>query len=238
MTGNEWPPFAGQEEGEMPNIAMSLPSSDLRNAKKEEEIKYHASSLNSAYHQLRKHGLVVVTNEFNKLCKGPKMEVFQGENRLGTWGLVKAAVKKPAKGVIRDGENWPAKSLSGTISSSSMIPLDTLSRPKVVNSCKKRRRQKLTRAKVVQLSNHSLFKGVCKKKRKRRGKRTKKNKGAKCDSDAKKQVNGQKMVGSGNQKDHQKKDFPDLKWVANKDFDQDAKVCQHYHISLVCLSRR
>ena len=234
MSGNEWPPFAGQEEGEMPK--MSLPSSDFGNAKKEEEVKYHASSLNSAYHQLRKHGLVVVTNEFNKLSKGPKMEVFQGENRLGNWGLVKAAVRKPARGVIRDGENWPAESLSGPISTSSMIPLDTVSCPKVVNSFKKRRRQRLTRAKVEQLSNRSLFKGQSRKRRKKRGKRTKKSKGGKCDSDDKEQIDGWKMVGSNNQKGDQEKVFPDLKWVANKDFDQDAKVCQHYHISLVCLS--
>ena len=43
MAGNEWPPFAGLEGGEMPR--MSLPFADLGNAKKEEEIKYHASSL-------------------------------------------------------------------------------------------------------------------------------------------------------------------------------------------------
>ena len=229
MTGNEWPPFAGQEEGEMPNIAMSLPSSDLRNAKKEEEVKYHASSLNSAYHQLRKHGFVVVTNEFNKLSKGPKMEVFQGENRLGNWGLVKAAVEKPARGVIRDGENWPAKSLSGPISTSSMITMDTVSCPKVVNSCKKRRRQRLTRAKVVQLSNHSLFKGESRKRRKKRGKRTKKSKVGKAASsfDAKAQSDGEKGVDS--KKRQKKKRAPrgsqEQKSEASKDFDLDAKVC-------------
>ena len=65
MSGNEWPPFNGQEGGEMSNIAASFPSSDVRIRKKEEEeVKYQAASLNHAYHQLREHGLVVVTEEF------------------------------------------------------------------------------------------------------------------------------------------------------------------------------
>ena len=42
MSGNEWPPFDGQEEGELANIDMSLPLSDSGNIKKtEDEIKYH-----------------------------------------------------------------------------------------------------------------------------------------------------------------------------------------------------
>ena len=126
MSGNEWPPFDGQEGGEISNIATSFPSSDVRNRNKEEEVKYHASSLNHAYHQLRKHGLVVVTDKFNKLSEGPKMEVFQGEKRLGNWGLIKAAVQKPARGVMKAGENLPTKSLSGPISSSSLRKTLTL----------------------------------------------------------------------------------------------------------------
>ena len=236
MSDNEWPPFAGQEGGEMSNIAASFPFSDIRNRKKE-EVKYHASSLNHAYHQLREHGLVVVTEEFTKLSKGPKMEVFQGEKRIGNWGLIKAAVKKPARGVIRDGKNWPVKCLSGTMSTSSMIPPDSASYPpgKVVNSYKGRRRQRLTRAKVVQLSNRSLFKGETRPKKKKRGKRSKKSKGGKGDADVKEKVDVGKMVGS-EKCDQKKKGFPELKLEANKDFDRDAKVCQHYHRSLVSLS--
>ena len=241
MSGNEWPPFDGQEGGEMSNIAASFPSSDVRTRKKEEEVKYHASSLNHAYHQLRKHGLVVVTDKFNKLSEGPKMEVFQDEKRLGNWGLIKAAVKKPARGVIRDGKNWPAECLSGKMSTSSMIPPDSWTAGqhpggKVVNSCRRRRRQRLTRPKVVQLSNRSLFKGEKRqKKKKKRGKRSKKSKGGKGDADAKERVDGGKMVGSGKCK-QKKKGFPEVKLEANKDFDRDAKVCQHYHRSLVSLS--
>ena len=235
MSGNEWPPFDGQEEGgSMGNIVVSLPSSDLANTKKKEEekITYHASSLNSAYHQLKEHGLVVVTNDFSKLSKGPKMEVVQGEKLLGTWDLVKAAVKRPAKGVIRDGENWPAKSLTGPISSSSMIPLDIMAYPKVVNSCKRRRRQKLTKAKEVKLVIRSLF-CMSKKKKTKRGKRSKKNKVGKDDFDAKELVGDRNVVGKSVQK---KMGFPNVKSEANKDFDRDAKVCQHYHRSLASLS--
>ena len=237
MSGNEWPPFDGQEGGEMTNITASFPSSDVRIRKKEEEeVKYHAPSLNHAYHQLRKHGLVVVTEEFTKLSKGPKMEVFQGEKRIGNWGLIKAAVKKPARGVIRDGKNWPVKCLSGTMSTSSMIPPDSASYPggKVVNSCKRRRRQRLTRARVVQLSNRSLFKGE-RQKKKKRGKRSKKSKGG--DIDAKEKVDVGKMVGPSKCMQKKKK-FLGVKLEVNKDFDRDAKVCQHYHRSLVSLSWR
>ena len=218
----------------MANIVMSLPSSVLANTKKKEEekITYQASSLNSAYHQLKEHGLVVVTNDFSKLSKGPKMEVFQGEKLLGTWGLIKAAVKRPAKGVIREGENWPAKSLTGPISSSSMIPLNIVSYPKVVISCKRRRRQKLKRAKEIKLVIRSLF-CMSKKKKKKRGKRSKKNKVGKDDFDAKELVGDRNVVGKSGQK---KKGFPNVKSEANKDFDRDAKVCQHYHRSLVSLS--
>ena len=229
MAGNEWPPFAGQEGGEM--LSMSLPSSDLGKAKKEEEIKYHASSLNSAYQQLREGGLVVVTDDFNKLSRGPKMEVYQGEKLLGNWGLIKAAVKKPARGVIREGVNCPAKSLSGPISTSSLIPLDNVSSPgaAVVTSCKRRRRQKLTRAKVEQLSNRTLFKSEARKRRKKRGKRTNKSKVGKAPSknDARAQSDaGEKEVGS--KKRQKKRRAPrgsqEQKSVASKDFDLDAKV--------------
>ena len=239
MSGNEWPPFDGQEGGEMTNITASFPSSDVRIRKKEEEeVKYQAASLNHAYHQLREHGLVVVTEEFTKLSKGPKMEVFQGEKRIGNWGLIKAAVKKPARGVIRDGKNWPVKCLSGTMSTSSMIPPDSASYPggRVVNSNKGRRRQRLTWPKVVQLSNRSLFKGEKRLKKKKRGKRSKKSQEGKGDADAKEKVDGGKMVGSGKCIQKKKKGFPELKLEANKDFDRDAKVCQHYHRSLVSLS--
>ena len=220
MAGNEWPPFAGQEGGEM--LKMSLPSSDLGKAKKE-EIKYHASSLNSAYQQLREGGLVVVTDDFNKLCKGPKMEVFQGEKLLGNWGLIKAAVKKPARGVIREGVNCPAKSLSGPISPSSLI----VSSPgtAVVTSCKRRRRQKLTRAKVEQFSNRSLFKGEGRKRRRKRGKRTKKSNVGK---DAREKSDGEKEVGS--KKRQKKRRVPrssqEQKSEASKDVDLDAKVSE------------
>ena len=207
-------------------LKMSLPSSDLGKAKKE-EIKYHASSLNSAYQQLREGGLVVVTDDFNKLCKGPKMEVFQGEKLLGNWGLIKAAVKKPARGVIREGVNCPAKSLSGPISPSSLIPLDNVSSPgaAVVTSCKRRRRQKLTRAKVEQFSNHSLFKGEGRKRRRKRGKRTKKSKVGK---DAREKSDGEKEVGS--KKRQKKRRVPrssqEQKSEASKDVDLDAKVSE------------
>ena len=239
MSGNEWPPFDGQEGGEMSNIAASFPSSDVRTRKKEEEVKYHASSLNHAYHQLRKHGLVVVTDKFNKLSEGPKMEVFQDEKRLGNWGLIKAAVKKPARGVIRDGKNWPAECLSGKMSTSSMIPPDSRTAGqhpggKVVNSCRRRRRQRLTRPKVVQLSNRSLFKGEKRQKKKKRGKRSKKSKGG--DIDAKEKVDVGKMVGPSKCMQKKKKKFLGVKLEVNKDFDRDAKVCQHYHRSLVSLS--
>ena len=223
MAGNEWPPFAGLEGGEMPR--MSLPSTDLGNAKEEEEIKYHASSLNSAYQQLREGGLVVVTDDFNKLSRGPKMEVYQGEKLLGNWGLIKAAVKKPARGVIREGVNCPAKSLSGPISPSSLIPLDNVSSPgaAVVTSCKRRRRQKLTRAKVEQFSNRSLFKGEGRKRRRKRGKRTKKSKVGK---DAREKSDGEKDVCS--KKRQKKRRVPrssqEQKSEASKDFDLDAKV--------------
>ena len=219
MAGNEWPPFAGLEEGEMPR--MSLPSTDLGNAKEEEEIKYHASSLNSAYQQLREGGLVVVTDDFNKLSRGPKMEVYQGEKLLGNWGLIKAAVKKPARGVIREGVNCPAKSLSGPISPSSLI----VSSPgtAVVTSCKRRRRQKLTRAKVEQFSNRSLFKGEGRKRRRKRGKRTKKSNVGK---DAREKSDGEKEVGS--KKRQKKRRVPrssqEQKSEASKDFDLHAKV--------------
>ena len=219
MAGNEWPPFAGQEGGEM--LSMSLPSSDMGKAKEEEEIKYHASSLNSAYQQLREGGLVVVTDDFNKLCKGPKMEVFQGEKLLGNWGLIKAAVKKPARGVIREGVNCPAKSLSGPISPSSLI----VSSPgtAVVTSCKRRRRQKLTRAKVEQFSNRSLFKGEGRKRRRKRGKRTKKSKVGK---DTREKCDGEKEVGS--KKRQKKRRVPrssqEQKSEASKDVDLDEKV--------------
>ena len=235
MSGNEWPPFDGQEEGELANIDMSLPLSDSGNIKEtEDEIKYHMSSLNRAYHQLREDGLVVVTDVFNKLCNGPKMEVFQDEKLLGTWGLVKAAVIRPARrGVIRDGENLPAKSLSGPIFSSSMIPLDIISYPMVMNSRKGRRRRGQRMIKVVQPSNPSLFKSMCKKKRKK-GKRSKKGKVEKVESDTKEQVHSRKMVCPG--KYAQKEGFPDVKTEVNKDFDRDAKVGQNYQIYLVSLS--
>ena len=219
MAGNEWPPFAGQEGGEM--LSMSLPSSDMGKAKEEEEIKYHASSLNSAYQQLREGGLVVVTDDFNKLSRGPKMEVYQGEKLLGNWGLIKAAVKKPARGVIREGVNCPAKSLSGPISPSSLI----VSSPgtAVVTSCKRRRRQKLTRAKVEQFSNRSLFKGEGRKRRRKRGKRTKKSKVGK---DTREKCDGEKEVGS--KKRQKKRRVPrssqEQKSEASKDVDLDEKV--------------
>ena len=219
MAGNEWPPFAGQEGGEM--LRMNLPSSDLGKGKKEEEIKYHASSLNSAYQQLREGGLVVVTDDFNKLSRGPKMEVYQGEKLLGNWGLIKAAVKKPARGVIREGVNCPAKSLSGPISPSSLI----VSSPgtAVVTSCKRRRRQKLTRAKVEQFSNRSLFKGEGRKRRRKRGKRTKKSNVGK---DAREKSDGEKEVGS--KKRQKKRRVPrssqEQKSEASKDVDLDEKV--------------
>ena len=220
MSGNEWPPLEGCKEGVMANIVISLPSSDF-GKKKEVEVKYHASSLNSAYDQLRNRGLVVVTDEFNKLTKGPKMEVFQGEKQLGSWGLVKAAVKKPARGVIKAGENLPTKSLSGPISSSSLIPINIASCPGV-NLLKRRRRQKLMV--VVLPSNPCLFKSMCQKKKKKRGKRSKKSKGGKLDSDVEENVVGWNMVSSGKSL-QKKKGFPAVKSEANKHFDRDAKVC-------------
>ena len=96
----------------------------------------------------------------------------------------------------------------------------------------------MTAAKAVQLSNRSLFRAECKKKRKR-GRRKSKGEKAKRDSDARKKVDG-KRVGSKNQKEVVPRDSSEPKAKSSQDYDLDAKVCDHYHrflvCSLVCLS--
>ena len=232
MIGNEWPPLVVQEGREMPDIIANFLVNDLPD-KSSERVTYHASSLNSAYDQLSQHGLVAVTTEFQALYEGPKMKILL--HKLLEWDLVKVAVQKPARGVLREGENSQAKSLSGPVPSSSLSPLDNFSCPgrkvaAVVNSCKRKRKKRMTAAKAVQLSNRCLFRTECKKKRKRGRRKSKGEKaGRNSDSEAREKVGG-KRVGT---KKYQKKvlpsDYAGQKVEAAADSDLDAKVCDHYN---------
>ena len=105
----------------------------------------------------------------------------------------------------------------------------------LVNSCKPRRKKRTTIAKARQLSDRRLFKGVCPKKKKKRGKRAKKDKveeGKSCASF------------SANYKEWQRGDAENSKSKgqvasdANRDFDLNAKVtfAKQYIYLLRCCS--
>ena len=188
------------------------------------KFDFVASSLNGAYEQLAKHGLAPVTKEFHILSEGPRMEVVHGENHVRLdWGLIQLAAQRP-RGALLEGENSQHKSLVGPEPSSELKPSSILpgaTKGFLVNSCKPRRKKRMTSAKARQFSDRRLFKGGCQdKKKKKRGKRGKKGK----------VVEGKPVASfSTNYKEWQRRDADirsqgQVASDANRDFDLNAKV--------------
>ena len=187
------------------------------------KFDFVASSLNGAYEELAKHGLAPVTKEFHILSGGPRMEVVHGENHVRLdWGLIKVAAQRP-RGALLEGENSQHQSLVGPEQSSQLKPSPILpggTKGILVNSCKPRRRKRMTSAKARQFSDRRLFKGPCPKKKKKRGKRAKKGKVAEGKPGVSFSANWKKRQG----RDGQSTGQGHLPSDANKDFDLNAKV--------------
>ena len=187
------------------------------------KFDFVASSLNGAYEEFAKYGLAPVTKEFHTLSKGPRMEVVHGENHVRLdWGLIELAAQRP-RGALLEGKNSQHKSLVGPEPSSELKPSPLLpgDTKGIVNSCKPRRKKRMTSAKARQFSDRRLFKGGCQdKKKKKRGKRGKKGK----------VVEGKPVASfSTNYKEWQRRDADNrsqgqVASDANRDFDLNAKV--------------
>ena len=199
------------------------------------KFDFVASSLNGAYKQLAKHGVAPVTKEFHILTEGPRMEVVHGENHVRlNWGLIKLAAQRP-RGALLDGKNSQQKSLVGpepnsAMKSSPILPGAT--EGILVNSCKPRRKKRMTSAKAQQFSDRRLFKGGWPKKKKKRGKRAKKDKVAEGKPGA---------IFSANCKEWQRRDAENkipgqVASDANRDFDMNAKVGLGDEYVFCCIS--
>ena len=168
--------------------------------------------------------------------RDPWKVVFMQEGKKVEWHLVKIAQPLSVANV-RDGKN--ESNPSNDNGEAMLIPCPGAKATAVINLCKGKRKKRMTAAKALQLSNRSLFRAECKKKRKR-GRRKSKGEKAQRDSDARKKVD-RKRVGS---KKYQEKVVPrdslEQKAKSSQDHDLDAKVCDHCHrflvFSLVCLS--
>ena len=187
------------------------------------KFDFVASSLNGAYEQLAKNGVAPVTKEFHILSEGPRMEVVHGENHVRLeWGLIKLAAQRP-RGALLDGKNSQQKSLVGPEPSSELKPSPILPGGKkgiLVNSCKPRRRKRMTSAKARQLSDRRLFKGGCPKKKKKRGKRAKKDKVAEGKPGESFSANCKEWQ----RRDAENKNQGQVASDANRAFDVNAKV--------------
>ena len=202
------------------------------------KFDFVASSLNGAYKQLAKHGVAPVTKEFHILTEGPRMEVVHGENHVRlNWGLIKLAAQRP-RGALLDGKNSQQKSLVGpepnsAMKSSPILPGAT--EGILVNSCKPRRKKRMTSAKAQQFSDRRLFKGGWPKKKKKRGKRGKR---AKKDKVAEGKPGA---IFSANCKEWQRRDAENkipgqVASDANRDFDLNAKVGLGDEYVFCCIS--
>ena len=195
------------------------------------KFDFVASSLNGAYEQLAKHGLAPVTKEFHILSEGPRMEVVHGENHVRlNWGLIKLAAQRP-RGALLDGKNSQQKSLVGPEMKPSPISPGA-TEGILVNSCKPRRKKRMTSAKAQQFSDRRLFKGGWPKKKKKRGKRAKKDKVAEGKPGA---------IFSANCKEWQRRDAENkipgqVASDANRDFDLNAKVGLGDEYVFCCIS--
>ena len=187
------------------------------------KFDFVASSLNGAYEELAKHGLAPVTKEFHILSGGPRMEVVHGENHVRLdWGLIKVAAQRP-RGALLEGENGQHQSLVGPEQSSQLKPSPILpggTKGILVNSCKPRRRKRMTSAKARQFSDRRLFKGPCPKKKKKRGKRAKKGKVAEGTPGVSFSANCKKWQ----RREAENKNQGQVASDANRDFDLHAKV--------------
>ena len=187
------------------------------------KFDFVASSLNGAYEELAKHGLAPVTKEFHILSGGPRMEVVHGENHVRLdWGLIKVAAQRP-RGALLEGENSQHQSLVGPEQSSQLKPSPILpggTKGILVNSCKPRRRKRMTSAKARQFSDRRLFKGPCPKKKKKRGKRAKKGKVAEGTPGVSFSANCKKWQ----RRDAENKNQGQVASDANRAFDLNAKV--------------